>query len=171
MIVKEKIGNLNSIDTGNKTIDWLNLQWYEANKRIMHKRSQAGTEVIMKFMNEGQRLTQGDILFQDNETVIAVNIEECEVLVIKPKTMFDMASICYEIGNKHLPLFYEDEEVLVAFDAPLYRLIASSGYEVEKGERKLINPLRTTVAAHEHASSRSSETLFTKIMRLTNQSE
>jgi urease accessory protein len=135
----------------------------------MHKRSVAGTEVVMKFLNEGQNLTQGDILYQDDETIIAINIEPCEVLVIKPKNMFEMASVCYEIGNKHLPLFYQDDEVLVAFDAPLYRLIVSSGYEAEKGERKLINPLRTSVSAHAHASSGSGETLFSKIMRLTNQ--
>lgn len=170
MLVKEKVGNLKTETIGNKNIDWLDLQWYETNKRIMHKRSYAGVEVVMKFMNEGQNLTQGDILYQDDQTVIAVNIPLCDVLVIKPKNMFEMASICYEIGNKHLPLFYQDEEVLVAFDAPLYRLIASSGYEVEKGERKLINPLRTSVSAHAHSSG-SSETLFSKIMRLTNSQE
>ncbi|RKR83433.1 urease accessory protein [Mucilaginibacter gracilis] len=170
MLVKEKLGNINTIPAGNQTIDWLDLQWYETNKRIMHKRSTAGVEVVMKFMNEGQNLTQGDILYQDSETIIAINIPACETLVIKPKNMFEMASICYEIGNKHLPLFYQDEEVLVAFDAPLYRLISSSGYEVEQGERKLINPLRTSVSAHAHSSG-NSETLFSKIMRLTNQSE
>ncbi|MEO6522776.1 MAG: urease accessory protein UreE [Mucilaginibacter sp.] len=170
MLIKEKIGNLNSIAIGDQTIDWLDLQWYEANKRIMHKRSQSGSEVVMKFMNESQNLTQGDILYHDDETIIAVNILACEVLIIKPKNMFEMASICYEIGNKHLPLFYQDEEVLVAFDAPLFRLISSSGYEAEKGERKLINPLRTSVSAHSHASG-NSETLFSKIMRLTNSQE
>jgi urease accessory protein len=169
MLIKEKSGNLNSINIGNKTVDWLDLDWYEASKRIMHKRSQLGTEVVMKFLNENQNLTQGDMLYQDELVVIAINIRPCDVLVIRPKNMYQMACICYEIGNKHLPLFYEDEEVLVAYDAPLFRLIASSGYEVEKGERKLINPLKTTVAAHGHGGN--SETLFSKIMRLTNPSE
>jgi urease accessory protein len=136
----------------------------------MHKRSRSGIEVVMKFMNENQNLTQDDILYQDSEVIVAIHINPCEALIIKPKNMFEMASICYEIGNKHLPLFYEDEEVLVAFDAPLFRLISSSGYEVEKGQRKLINPLRTSVLAHAHSSG-NSETLFSKIMRLTNSSE
>ena len=169
MLVKEKIGNLKTT-TGNRVIDWLDLHWYEANKRIMHKRSQAGTEVVMKFLNDNQNLTQGDILYQDDDTMIAVNIQPCDVLVIRPKNMYQMACICYEIGNKHLPLFYENDEVLVAYDAPLFRLITSSGYDAEKAERKLINPLKTTVAAHGHSGG-SGETLFSKIMRLTNQSE
>jgi urease accessory protein len=169
MLVKEKIGNLTPVNTGNKTIDWLDLEWYEANKRIMHKRSRAGTEVVMKFMSENQNLTQGDILYQDEHIIIVVNIQPCEVIVIRPKNMYEMACICYEIGNKHLPLFFQDEEVLVAYDAPLFRLIVSSGYDTEKAERKLINPLKTTVAAHGHSGN--SETLFSKIMRLTNPSE
>ena len=81
-----------------------------------------------------------------------------------------MASVCYEIGNKHLPLFYEAEEVLVAYEAPLFRLLAASGYEVSAGKRKLIHPLKTSVAAHEH-QGKNSETLFSKIMRLTNPQE
>ncbi len=169
MLIKEKTGNLDAVNINNRTIDWLNLEWYETQKRIMHKRSISGTEVVMKFLNENPNLTQGDILFQDDNTLIAINIQPCEALIIRPKTMYEMACICYEIGNKHLPLFYLVNEVLVAFDASLFRLLASSGYEVEKGERKLINALKTTVAAH--GNSGNSETLFSKIMRLTNPQE
>ncbi len=169
MLIKEKTGNLNAVNINNRTVDWLNLEWYETQKRIMHKRSTAGTEVVMKFLNENPNLTQGDILFQDDNTLIAINIQPCEALIIRPKTMYEMACICYEIGNKHLPLFYLVNEVLVAFDASLFRLLASSGYKVEKGERKLINPLKTTVAAHGNGVN--SETLFSKIMRLTNPQE
>jgi urease accessory protein len=170
MLVQQKIGNLNSFDTGNRKVDQLELEWHEARKRIMHKRTQTGVEVAIKFLGGSQNLTQDDILFADENTIIAIDILPCEAIVIHPKTMFEMASVCYEIGNKHLPLFYEDDAVLVAFEAPLYRLLSASGYEVEQGSRKLINPLKTTVAAHEHAGS-GSETLFSKIMRLTNPQE
>lgn len=167
MLVQQKIGNIESIEVAGRAIDRLPLEWYEAKKRIMHKRSQAGTEVAIKFLGGGQNLTQGDILFADDRTIIAVDILPCEVTIIRPKNMFEMASVCYEIGNKHLPLFYEDDEVLVPFEAPLFRLLAASGYEVEQGHRKLINPLKTSVAAHEHGSTQG-ETLFAKIMKLTN---
>lgn len=170
MLVQQKIGNLKSFDTHNRKIDWLNLEWYEAQKRIIHKRSMAGTEVVVKFLGGSQHLTQGDILYEDAITIIAIDILPCEVIIIQPKNMFEMASICYEIGNKHLPLFYEQDEVLVAFEAPLFRLLVASGYEVKQEKRKLINPLKTSVAAHEHQSG-SGETLFSKIMRLTNPQE
>lgn len=170
MFIQQKTGNLKSFNVGNRNIDWLHLEWYETQKRIMHKRSIAGTEVVMKFLGGGQHLTQGDILHEDGNTIIAVEILPCEVIIIQPKNMFEMASVCYEIGNKHLPLFYEEDEVLVAFEAPLFRLLSASGYAVEQGKRKLITPLKTSVAAHGHQSS-SGETLFSKIMRLTNPQE
>jgi urease accessory protein len=162
MLVQQKIGNINVSPTA-KTIDWLALEWHETNKRILHKKTAAGREVTMKFLKENQQLTQGDIVFEDEHIIIAIEIIACDVIVIRPKTMFDMASICYEIGNKHLPLFFEDDEVLVAYEAPLFKLLHSGGYDVEQAKRKLINPLKTTVAPH----GNSSDTLFTKIMKLT----
>ncbi|OCX54875.1 urease accessory protein UreE [Mucilaginibacter sp. PPCGB 2223] len=167
MLVQEKKGNIESTDIGNRTIDYLALEWFETQKRIMHKHSQAGIEVAIKFLGGGQNLTQGDILFMDDKTVIAVDILPCEVIVIRPKNMFEMASVCYEIGNKHLPLFYDNEDVLVVFDAPLFRLLSASGYDVSQDNRKLLNPLKTSVAAHGHNGG-PGESLFSKIMKLTN---
>ncbi len=165
MLIQQKTGNISTTDIGNRNVDYLTLEWFETQKRIMHKRSQAGVEVAIKFLGGVQNLTQGDILFMDDNMVIAVDILPCDVIVIRPKNMFEMASVCYEIGNKHLPLFYDNEDVLVVFDAPLFRLLSASGYMVKQDNRKLINPLRTSVSAHEHSSG---ETLFSKIMKLTN---
>jgi urease accessory protein len=169
MLIQQKTGNLNSFDIGNRAIDRLPLEWYETNKRILHKRTESGKEVIMKFLGENQNLTQDDILYHNEETVIAIEVLPCDAIIIRPKNMFEMASVCYEIGNKHLPLFFDEDEVLVVFEQPLFRLLSASGYEVERGDRKLINPLKTTVAAHNDGSN--SETLFSKIMKLTNSSK
>ena len=168
MIIKEKLGNINSFPNNNKNIDWLDMEWHETNKRILHKKTRSGKEVTMKFLKENQNLTQGDILFEDAENIIAIDIQSCEAIVIKPKTMFEMAAICYEIGNKHLPLFLYEDELLIAYEAPLFNLLTSQGYEVNKENRKLINPLKTSVASHAHNGS---ESLFSKIMKLSTASE
>ncbi len=49
MLIKEKLGNLTSFDVGARSIDRVAIEWYEASKRILHKRSQSGREVIIKF--------------------------------------------------------------------------------------------------------------------------
>ena len=165
MLVQKKIGNINYYTIDSKAIDWLQLEWHETRKRILRKQTGGGKEVSIKFLNDNPALTEGDILFEDDSTIIAVSVLSCECIVVMPVNMFEMASVCYEIGNKHLPLFYEDESLLVPFDAPLMKLLSAQGYEVKKEERKLLQPLKTTVSPH----SDSNNSLFSKIMKLTNQ--
>ncbi len=169
MIIQQKSGNLNSLPAHHKTIDWLTLQWYETTKRILHKRTQNGIEITMKFLGENQQLTQGDILHQDAETIIAVDIEACDTIIISPQKMHEMAYVCYEIGNKHLPLFYEDDTLLVPYEAPLFKLLTAAGYPIKVEKRKLLNQLKTTVTPHTNNSN--STSLFSKIMQLTNPAE
>jgi urease accessory protein len=164
MIVKEKIGNISNFQVGEKEIDYLHLDWFETGKRILHKKTTSGQEVVMKFLRENQQLGQGDILYTDETRLIVVAIRPCESLIISPRSRFELASLCYEIGNKHLPLFYQDEKLLVAYDAPLFRLLASSGYDVIREEAVLENPLKTSVSPHSNGGQ---DSLFTKIMKLT----
>lgn len=168
MIIKHKIGSLNSFDVGNRSIDIVSIEWYETNKRIMHKKAKSGREIVMKFMSEGQSLTEGDILWLDETSVVAVEIQPCEAIIIHPSSMYQMASVCYEIGNKHLPLFYCDDEIMVPFEAPLFRLLSVAGYEPKRASRKLMNQLKTTVSPHGNVESKQS--LFSKILQLTTSS-
>jgi urease accessory protein len=121
----------------------------------------------LKFMNENPDLTDGDILYEDEELVIVVEVLPCECLVIQPKDTFEMASVCYEIGNKHLPLFFHKNELLVPFDQPLFKLLSAQGYSVNQEKRKLLNPLKTTVSPHGH----NTESLFSRIMKMTSANE
>lgn len=168
MLIHQKIGNLNSFST-NKRIDWLQLEWYEVPKRILHKKTNAGINVSLKFMAENQQLKQGDILWEDAESVIAVDIEPCDAICVEPKDMAEMASVCYEIGNKHLPLFYQDNKLFVPFEQPLFKLLAAGGYQLTVEKQKLFNQLKTTVSPH--ASAGNNNTLFSKIMQLTSPKE
>lgn len=165
MIIKEKLGNTNTSNQQYKHVDWLQLEWYEAGKRIMHKRTQSGREVVIKFMGESQQLMQGDILFEDADTIIAVDILASNSIVIVPSTMYEMACVCYEIGNKHLPLFYENNTVLVPFDMPLFKLLTVQRYNVKQEQKKLLQSLKTTVSSH--GTDTNNETIFSKIMKLT----
>jgi urease accessory protein len=163
MVVKEKIGNLELFAINNRNIDYVWLDWYETNKRILHKKTAMGRELSMKFLNENPRLTVGDIIYEDDFNLIAIDIKECDAIIIRPRSMQEMAAVCYEIGNKHLPLFYQEDEILAAYDAPLFSLLSSAGYAVEQGKRKLTTPLKTTVTPHS-----SNNSLFNRIMKLTN---
>lgn len=164
MVIKEKIGNLATVADNGRAIDRLPLEWYECNKRILHKKTGGGTDVILKFLKETQSLQQDDVLYADEEVLIVVEVLACKAICIRPETMYGMALACYEIGNKHLPLFYEDDTLLIPYDAPTYRLLQASGLHAETQTRKLLNQLRTSVLPHPHSGG---ETLFSKILKLT----
>lgn len=165
MIIKEKIGSIKDIDTSGRAIDYLELEWYEVTKRILHKKTNAGKEVVLKFLNGTQYLSEGDVVYVDFESLIVVSIKPCEAIVINPASMYEMAFVCYEIGNKHLPLFYDNDELLVPFEAPLFKMLQASGFNLGKEERKLINQIKTSVMPHAHAGE--GKSLFSRILQLT----
>ena len=169
MVIKEKIGSIKDKDINARVIDYLELEWYEKTKRILHKKTNAGKEVVLKFLNQSQSLTEGDVLYEDEKELIIVSIKPCEVIVIKPASMYEMAYVCYEIGNKHLPLFYENDELLVPYETPLFKMLSASGFNLAKGERKLLNQLKTSVMPHGHTGE--SKSLFSKILQLTSSND
>ena len=169
MTIKEKIGSIKNIDVNGRAIDHLELEWYETNKRILHKKTIAGKEAVLKFLNGSQNLTEGDVVYEDEHSLIVVSIKPCDVIVIKPTSMYQMAYSCYEIGNKHLPLFYDKDELLVPYEAPLFKMLQASGFNLIKEERKLLNQLKTSVMPHGHAGENKS--LFSKILQLTSSNE
>jgi urease accessory protein len=165
MIIREKAGRIGDYRGLPVERDWLDLEWFETRKRILHKKTSGGVDVSMKFLAESPEITEGDVLYADAERLIVARILPCDCIVVKPDSLFETASLCYEIGNKHLPLFFEVDALLVPFDAPFYRLLVAQGYPVLREERKLLQPLKTTVSPH---SSGNSGSLFSKIMQLTN---
>jgi urease accessory protein len=164
MLVQNKIGHIDSFQINDRSIDYWELEWYECQKRIIRKKTKSGLEISFKSLNENPVFTEGDIIFENETIIVVVSVIAIEAITIKANSMFEMASICYEIGNKHVPLFYQNEELIIPFEKPLFDQLAAQGYEVFKNERKLLFPLRTSVSSHAHQSG---ESLFTKIMKLT----
>jgi len=166
MIIKEKIGNLSLFHDKGRSIDRLQLEWFETSKRIVHKRTGSGREVILKFLNSAPNLQQDDVLYADDHCLIVVDILLCETIVIIPGSTYDVAYVCYEIGNKHLPLFFDENLLLIPFDEPVFKMLYAAGFAVTKQKRKLLNQLRTSVMPHSHSTE--GKSLFSKIMKLTN---
>ncbi len=164
MLFQKKIGHINSFQINNRKIDYWELEWHECQKRIIRKRTKAGMEISFKSLNENPVFTEGDVIFENEDIVVAVTVVTSEVIVIKPKSFFETASICYEIGNKHVPLFYQNEELMLPFEKPLFEHLKAQGYDICKMERKLLSPLRTSVSSHHHSNG---ESLFNKIMKLS----
>lgn len=163
MIIKETMGNISSYATQGLKQDLLELEWFETTKRIQRKYSREGRELAIRFLREGQRLLQGDILLKDGDTLVVIDIKPCEAIVITPQTLLEMGTVCYEIGNKHMPLFIQEDKVMMPFEMPMFRWLEGSGYKPEKQVVRLLNVLKSNVEPHQHGNATS---LFSKILSL-----
>lgn len=166
MLINEKLGNLADFPHKGRGIDRLPVEWYECSKRILNKRTDAGREITLKFLGERHHLQQDDVLYADENSLVVVEVLACEVTVLEPSTPYKMAYACYEIGNKHLPLFFENDCLLLPYDAPVFRMLQAAGFEPQLQKRKLLHQLRTTVTAHAHVAEKG-ESFFSKILKLT----
>jgi urease accessory protein len=135
IIVKQALAKID--DLSGHTIDFFEIEWYEASRSRMKKKTQGGVEVLIDKSHRGT-LEDGDLLYLSNKRAILLKIKPCDCVVLRPQSLQEVGTICFEIGNKHVPIFITDEnEVCVAYDAPLYQLLQSGGFEVEIEERVL----------------------------------
>lgn len=128
-------------------IDYVEIEWYEVSKKILHKVSSKGIEVGIKLSGD-RPLQHGDILYLEGNSVLIVQIPECDCIALKPHTMSDMGKACYEIGNRHSPLFYQEDRLLMPYDPPLLEALKKCGFEAYKCSARLITPLGTN---HSHS--------------------
>jgi len=104
--------------------------------------------MVIKLLKEGTRLKEGDIVYEDSDKAVVVNILPCDAIQVTPRSIYEMGMVCYEIGNKHLPLFIQGDCVLIPYEKPLERLLVASGYDVAKTHCKLLNMLEASIEPH-----------------------
>lgn len=144
-VVSSKPQNL---DLTGFEIDYIQIEWYEVSKKILHKVSKKGIDVGIK-LDKHDPLMQGDILWIEGNKALVVEIPECQCIALKPSNFMIMGKACYEIGNRHAPLFYQEDTLLMPYDEPLLQALIKCGFDAYKRSSRLISPLGGE-AAHGH---------------------
>lgn len=159
MLIAEKIlGNLKDKQEASieAIIDYVDIDWHEIHKKIHRKFTNKGEEIGMRFGDDilVHGLKQDDILFESKEKIIAVNILPCDALVIEIPSTYLVAKVCYEIGNKHAPLFRgtTDTEFIIPYDKPLEVLLEKLDIKVVHQPIKLdfTKAISTSLGGHHH---------------------
>ncbi len=167
MLVKEVVGRESQYDLNGYEVDTLKLEWYELNKRIQRRQTTSGREIALKFTSESIALKEGDVLYYnvDEKVAIVVRVIDTPTIVISPANMLEMATICYEIGNKHMPLFIDKEDILLPYEAPMFKWLEAAGYAPKQQDRKLQQRLKSNVSGHHHDSTEPHHhSIFTKVI-------
>lgn len=124
-----------------KEKDVLDIEWYETEKLLLRRSTRNGKEVAIR-KNNRIPLEDGDIIWMDDSSYICINIQPCECIVIRPANSYEMGVVCFEIGNRHIPICIEENRVSVAYEGALFTLLERGGFKPEIVEKKLLKPLR-----------------------------
>ena len=143
MLVEKVIGNINDEQFKNSNIDYVDIEWHEAFKKLHRKTSQSGIEVGIKLDNDilTRGLRQGDVLAINEDNVIAVNIPKDKALVVKVDDTHLVPKVCYEIGNRHATLFEgsSHNEFITIYSEPMKEMLEKIGANATVEELSLIH--------------------------------
>ena len=156
MLVEKVIGNINDEQFKNSNIDYVDIEWHEAFKKLHRKTSQSGIEVGIKLDNDilTRGLRQGDVLAINEENVIAVNIPKDKALVVKVDDTHLVPKVCYEIGNRHATLFEgsSHNEFITIYSEPMKEMLEKIGANVtvEEIQFDFNKSISSSINAHHH---------------------
>ena len=157
MLCEQVLGKLKDVDISGKDVEYVDIEWHEAFKKIHRKVTDKGRDVGIRMddciLTRG--LLQDDVLYTDERLVIAVNTPSCQVITITltPGHERMAAKVCYEIGNRHAPLFWGEKEntFVTVYDEPMELMLSKiHGVKLKKEQKKLDFDKRISAAVHSH---------------------
>lgn len=156
MLCEQVLGKLEDMDISGKNVEYVDIEWHEAFKKIHRKVTNKGREVGIRMDDSilSRGLFQGDVIYQDDNLVVAVNTPPCEIIRIVLKEGHEKmaAKVCYEIGNRHAPLFWgENDTFITIYNEPMMAMLSKiHGVTAEKKIEKLNFDKRISASIHNH---------------------
>ena len=165
LVVSEVIRNAKGEDLSSKEVDFFDIEWFESTRKLLRKVSHKGEEVGLRILKENLRLKHHDVLWEDGNKILLVNVLPSDAVVVQPKTMREMGTICFEIGNQHIPIFIENDEIIIPYEDPIFNLLKKGGYEPFKAQRIFEDMLKASSDHEATAKDHKIDTdqLFSKV--------
>ncbi|MGV3026785.1 urease accessory protein UreE [Clostridium thermobutyricum] len=149
MILDKVLGNIENTNLEGVHIEKIYLNNEEMLKRIIRVTSDHGKDYGIS-LSDGNKLKDGDILFNDGHNAVVVKFNSEDVLVIKPKDMNQMGKIAHEIGNKHLPAQFIDETMIIQYDSVVEETLKKQNLNYSRENMELKEAFRHVDFMHRH---------------------
>ncbi|MEH6994736.1 urease accessory protein UreE [Neobacillus drentensis] len=147
MIITKIVGNVDDISSAGRHIERVYLSSDDLVKRIQRVTTDHGKEVGIRLM-EQKDLMDGDILFMDERNMIVVSVTSDDLLVLRPANIKQMGEIAHQLGNRHLPAQFDEEEMLVQYDYLVEELLVQLEIPFTREERKVKRAFRHIGHSH-----------------------
>ena len=150
MIIEEIKGNIANLSEAerNKHVEKVYLENSDLVKRIQRVTTDHGNEIGIR-LKQPIDLQYGDILYQDDTNLIIVDVNSEDLLVIKPRTLQEMGDIAHQLGNRHLPAQFTENEMLVQYDYLVEALLKDLGIPYSHEDRKVNQAFRHIGHSHD----------------------
>lgn len=145
MIAEKIIGKLH--DTS-KQVETVTIDWFERDKKLLRKTTSSGKDIGIKVDSP---LNEGDILYEDDRKIIAVEIAPCDLISVNVGSMQEMGRLCFELGNRHLSLSISENIVKCPYDEPTFEYLKRLGFKAEKTHEKFAGYIECKAHAHTHS--------------------
>lgn len=136
MIIEQVMGNIRQTENIPPHIERVYLRSDLLLKKIQRVKTDHGNELGIRLKN-GEELRDGDILYLDEKNAIVINVLEDEVIAIKPTSIKQMGDIAHQLGNRHLPAQFTEDEMIVQSDYLVEQLLKELGVPYVCEKRKM----------------------------------
>jgi urease accessory protein len=148
MVLVAPLGNLSDFQVGERRVEHVSIRSDDCAKRLLRLTTSAG-DVGVRFAGD-RRLRDGDVVYADAERVVAVEVEPDDVLVGRPPTVAAALGLAHALGNRHLPVQIDGDEIVVRYDPLLPGVFAEREVPFARERRVLREPFRHAHAPHGH---------------------
>lgn len=152
MLCDQILGNLHDGTFAGVPTDWLDLTWHDCHRRVLRKTTRNGTSVRL-LVPLGRILNDGDVVHQDLHITLAVRRLPATVLIATPAHASALAELCVELGNLHVPVQVDQDQIITLPDGPVEAVLRRLGipWRIDKQQ---FCPLKSSVAQMVEASPR-----------------
>ena len=149
MIIVEKIVTTQK-ELSPSERDRVRLDWEARQKCRQRLRTEAGREIGLA-LPTGTRLSPGDILYRDADVEIVVEGVPEKVFALRPEKREVFGFACYQIGNLHRPIGFDNGAIIVPYEPVLEKQLTRLGFTYTVEERVFTGVLQQSQPhAHVH---------------------
>jgi urease accessory protein len=116
-------------------------------KRIQRVTTDHGKEIGIR-LKEPRDLVAGDVLHMDDKNLIMIDVLSDDLLVIQPGSLKEMGTIAHQLGNRHLPAQFEENDMLVQYDYLVEELLQELQIPYKREDRKVKQAFRHIGHSH-----------------------
>ncbi|WP_404799165.1 urease accessory protein UreE [Bacillus aerolatus] len=116
-------------------------------KRIQRVKTDHGKELGIR-LKEPRDLLAGDVLYMDEKNMIVIDVLSDDLLIISPRSIKEMGTIAHQLGNRHLPAQFEEDDMLVQYDYLVEELLQELGIPFKREDRKVKQAFRHIGHSH-----------------------